>query len=76
VWSRLGGGCQPNRNTRQAIERAGFTFDEIEEFTELPRWMLTRPMLQGSATLTPSQPKAGLALRRHAARWPSPISVA
>ena len=50
VWSRLGAGCQPNRDTRSAIEDAGFTFDEVEEFTELPRWVLTRTMLQGTAS--------------------------
>jgi SAM-dependent methyltransferase len=50
VWSRFGAGCHPNRDTRAAIERAGFTFDGLEQFAELPRWVLTRTMLQGTAT--------------------------
>jgi ubiquinone/menaquinone biosynthesis C-methylase UbiE len=50
VWSHFGAGCHPNRDTRAAIERAGFTFDEVEQFAELPRWVLTRTMLQGTAT--------------------------
>ena len=58
VWSRLGGGCRPNRDTRAAITQAGFTFDEIEEFAELPRSVLTRTMLQGSATVGASRPRA------------------
>ena len=54
LWSRFGGGCQPNRETRSAIERAGFSFDEVDEFTDLPRWVLTRTMLQrlSEGTLT------------------------
>jgi ubiquinone/menaquinone biosynthesis C-methylase UbiE len=51
VWSRFGAGCRPNRDTRAAITQAGFTFDEIEEFAELPRSVLTRTMMQGSATV-------------------------
>ncbi len=50
VWSRFGAGCHPNRDTRTAIERARFTFDEAEQFAELPHWVLTRTMLQGTAT--------------------------
>ncbi len=31
LWRRLGGGCHPNRDTRAAIERAGFEFLHIRE---------------------------------------------
>jgi hypothetical protein len=29
-----GGGCHPNRDTRAAIEAAGFAFESVEEFVE------------------------------------------
>ncbi len=62
VWSRFGAGCHPNRDTRAAIERAGFTFDELEQFAELPRWVLTRTMLQGTP---PGSAASNLHRRRH-----------
>lgn len=36
VWSRLGGGCHINRDTEGAIERAGFTVEEIDHFLLAP----------------------------------------
>ena len=32
VWPTFGGGCHAHRDTRAAIEAAGFTIDEIREF--------------------------------------------
>jgi ubiquinone/menaquinone biosynthesis C-methylase UbiE len=49
VWSRLLAGCHPNRDTRAAVERAGFVFDDVEEFEPLPRWVPIRTMLQAVA---------------------------
>lgn len=49
LWSRLAVGCHPNRDTRAAIERAGFTFRHVEEFAPLPAWVLTRTMLEAVA---------------------------
>ena len=49
VWSRLAAGCHPNRDTRAAIERAGFAFEHVEAFEPLPGWVLTRPMLEAVA---------------------------
>lgn len=46
VWKRIGAGCRPNRDTRTAIELAGFTFDRVETFDPLPRLVLIRPLLQ------------------------------
>lgn len=49
VWSRLLAGCHPNRDTRAAIERAGFSFEHVEVFDPLPRLVLTRPLLEAVA---------------------------
>jgi ubiquinone/menaquinone biosynthesis C-methylase UbiE len=49
LWSRLAGGCQPNRNLKEAIERAGFVFESHETFDPMPRWVPTRPMLEATA---------------------------
>lgn len=54
VWRRLGAGCHPNRETQTAIEAAGFAFDDVEQFAELPNWVLTRSMLQGTARPAPA----------------------
>lgn len=54
LWSRLFAGCHPNRDTRTAIEGAGFTFERVEELQPLPSWMLTSPMLEAVAEPTPS----------------------
>jgi len=52
LWNRLGAGCNPGRDTRAAIERAGFTFVEVEEFQPMPRWIPVSSWLQGVATRT------------------------
>lgn len=36
VWSRLGGGCHPNRNTVDAVASAGFTITDVQEFPFAP----------------------------------------
>ncbi|SDK63497.1 Methyltransferase domain-containing protein [Nonomuraea maritima] len=37
AWRRLAGGCCPNRDTRAAIERAGFTIDDVTAFPFSPQ---------------------------------------
>jgi hypothetical protein len=36
VWSRIGGGCHPNRDTATTIEASGFTIDEVDRFYYAP----------------------------------------
>lgn len=36
LWSVIGGGCHLNRDSRAAIEAAGFEIDEIDRFTYRP----------------------------------------
>lgn len=50
VWSRLVGGCHPNRDIEPAVRRAGFVIDDAQRFDPFPRWVPTRPMLQATAT--------------------------
>ncbi|WP_019806248.1 class I SAM-dependent methyltransferase [Saccharomonospora halophila] len=49
LWKRLGAGCHPNRDTRTAVEHAGFTFTELENLRAGPRWIPASPLLQGTA---------------------------
>lgn len=49
LWSRIAAGCHPNRDTRGAIERAGFRFERAEAFQPLPGWMPTSTMFEGVA---------------------------
>ena len=49
LWSRLVGGCHPNRDLHSAIERAGFSFEYFEESDPMPKWVPTRPMLEATA---------------------------
>lgn len=49
LWSRLTGGCHPNRDLQDAIERAGFSFERREDFDPMPKWVPARPMLQAIA---------------------------
>lgn len=52
IWPRLGGGCHPSRDTRSAIEAAGFTIDHIDELripdSRVP--VPTAPHILGTAT--------------------------
>jgi ubiquinone/menaquinone biosynthesis C-methylase UbiE len=50
IWSRVAGGCHPNRDIESAIRHAGFVIEEREVFDPFPRWVPTRPMLQVLAT--------------------------
>ena len=36
LWSAIGGGCHLNRDSRAAIEAAGFEFDELDRFAYRP----------------------------------------
>jgi len=36
LWSAIGGGCHLNRDSRTAIDAAGFEIDEIDRFTYSP----------------------------------------
>jgi ubiquinone/menaquinone biosynthesis C-methylase UbiE len=36
LWSRVGGGCHPNRDTTAAIRSAGFDIDELDRFYYAP----------------------------------------
>lgn len=52
VWPTLGGGCHPNRDTRSAIENAGFQIQRIDDF-RLPETRIptpTSPHILGVAT--------------------------
>lgn len=49
LWRVVGAGCHPNRDTRSAVERAGFSFAEVEEFRPMPAVIPMSPMLQGVA---------------------------
>jgi ubiquinone/menaquinone biosynthesis C-methylase UbiE len=40
LWSRVGGGCHPNRRTAEAIERAGFTIDQLDRFGFSPQALI------------------------------------
>jgi ubiquinone/menaquinone biosynthesis C-methylase UbiE len=48
LWRRMGDGCNPDRQTRAALQEAGFASVEIEEFdAPLP---VVRPHIAGKAT--------------------------
>lgn len=52
VWRWLGAGCNPNRQTADAITDAGFTIAEVHRFKlapPIPPFSLTRPALFGTA---------------------------
>jgi ubiquinone/menaquinone biosynthesis C-methylase UbiE len=36
LWSRIGGGCHPNRDTTTTIEASGFMIDEVDRFYYTP----------------------------------------
>lgn len=50
LWRHLAAGCHLNRDTRSAVERAGFTLTEFESVEELPRWVPISSMIQAVAT--------------------------
>jgi SAM-dependent methyltransferase len=52
LWTWLGAGCHPNRDTAPAIEAAGFQFRELNRVNgspPIPPMCLTRPCIQGTA---------------------------
>lgn len=50
VWKVFGAGCHPNRDTLGTLRRHGeFELDEVEEFSEIPRWVPVSPMIQVTA---------------------------
>ena len=51
LWSWLGGGCHPNRDTEQAIRDAGFEVERIERFEFAPSFLqrLAGPHILGIA---------------------------
>jgi ubiquinone/menaquinone biosynthesis C-methylase UbiE len=58
VWPTFGGGCHPDRDTRAAIEAAGFTIDEIDQL-RIPETRIpapTSPHILGVAT-SPTRPE-------------------
>jgi ubiquinone/menaquinone biosynthesis C-methylase UbiE len=52
IWPWLAGGCHCGRDTRAAIERAGFTIDRIDQLTSADTQMTfpTAPQILGTAT--------------------------
>jgi ubiquinone/menaquinone biosynthesis C-methylase UbiE len=50
LWSRLAGGCQPNRDIAAAIENAGFVIVASDLFDPFPRWVPARPILEAVAS--------------------------
>ena len=51
LWSWLGGGCHPNRNTEQAIRDSGFEIERIDRFDFAPSLLqkLAGPHILGLA---------------------------
>ena len=49
VWSRMAGGCQPNRRTVAVLETAGFDLAECEAYDLRPGVPIVRPHVQGVA---------------------------
>jgi hypothetical protein len=51
LWRRFGGGCNPDRDTRTAIEAAGFVTERCRDLIFAPNWMarLTAPHILGRA---------------------------
>lgn len=53
LWSRLAGGCHPNRDLAAAVAHAGFALRRSESFDPFPRLVPTRPMLAAVAVAAP-----------------------
>ena len=49
IWPTFGGGCHPHRDTRTAIEDAGFTINQLQQL-RLPTGP-TSPHILGVATI-------------------------
>lgn len=51
LWRVIAAGCNPNRDTRAAIEHAGFGFERVSESQPIPAWVPTSPLLEGVAVV-------------------------
>ncbi|MGH3328526.1 MAG: class I SAM-dependent methyltransferase [Streptomycetales bacterium] len=49
-WSWLAAGCHANRDTRAAIDRAGFRVEECDTFRPRPSFFFASPFSAGTAT--------------------------
>jgi len=52
IWSWMGGGCHPNRDTERSMREAGFTIREIKTPVlepPIPPMVCSRPVIQGAA---------------------------
>jgi ubiquinone/menaquinone biosynthesis C-methylase UbiE len=49
AWSRMAGGCHPNRRTLAALESAGFDVAGAEHYDLRPGVPIVRPHVQGAA---------------------------
>src|SRR5580700_6311733 len=49
LWSRFSAGCQLNRDTAAAVERAGFTLERAEYSDPYPRLVPAQPILEAIA---------------------------
>jgi ubiquinone/menaquinone biosynthesis C-methylase UbiE len=57
LWSRVGGGCHPNRDTTAAIRAAGFDIDELDRFCYAPlRFFPSQAHILGQARPSPAAP--------------------
>lgn len=54
LWSRVAGGCHPNRDVAAAAARAGFALQHRESFDPFPRLVPTRPMLAAVGVAAPT----------------------
>jgi len=53
LWSRVGGGCHPNRDTAAAIRAAGFEMQTLDRFSYAPlRFFPAHAHVLGRARLT------------------------
>lgn len=54
IWTRLAGGCHPNRDTERAVESSGFRIDlETRRARDEMRRFVARPRAPGSPTSPP-----------------------
>lgn len=55
LWSRVGGGCHPNRDTTAALRAAGFDIDELDRFCFAPlRFFPSHAHILGRARPSPT----------------------
>ena len=47
LWKRIGAECHPNRDTMEAIERASFRIEELQQYAHGPDPV--RPFVRGVA---------------------------